>query len=299
MGRFREVHGGLDFTYELPEGDNLQFLDVNLNMGEAHTCWMYRTRGEKGILPYDSAHTKLVKRSVASGCLSQALRKSCHHRVNEGLRRQIDRLEGSGFPKTLLVTVAEICLNKLKDNGKTKDRLEENKPVVALPYIHNISHRLKKVAAKHDVRVALSAPHKLKGLCQKVNKSGDQVRGEVRCQVQHRSKFVECVEGVVYKIPLSCGKSYISQTGRLREHKYACEQLQAPGNLAAHCSRCPCDALFGSTSILERSSERTKREIMEAFFMKSGKHGTCVSEPSVFLNKKEIDLLKKMPHHDE
>lgn len=85
--------------------------------------------------------------------------------MNEGLRRsQIDRLEVSGYPKTLLVTVAEKWLNELKGSGKTKDRLVEKKPVVVLPYTHNISYRLKKIASKYDVRVALSTPLKLKGL---------------------------------------------------------------------------------------------------------------------------------------
>lgn len=150
---------------------------------------------------------------------------------------------------------------------------------------------------KHTRSVALSAPFKLEGLCKKVNKEEGDTTGQSSCRVKHKIKFVERVEGVVYKIPLTCGKSYIGQTGRclnerLREHKYACGQLQAPGNLAAHCARCNCEVLFGTTSVLDRSKDRNKCEIIEAFHMASGKHGTCVSDPSFALNEKEIELLR-------
>ena len=261
---------------------------------------MYKTRGEKGILPYDFGHTKLVKRSVASGCIWQAVNKSCHHRVSEGLQQQTRRLKASGYPESLLVAVAEKCINTLIGKCKIKEKIMDKRPMVVLPYIHNFSHRIKKIAEKHDIRVALSAPFKLKGLCKNVNQLEDTAKRKSSCQVKHKRKLVECAEGVVYKIPLTCGKSYIGQTGRclnerLREHKYACGQLQAPGNLAAHCAGCSCEAVFDTTSILARSSERTKREIIEAFHMASGRHGTCVSEPSIALTPEEIELLKKVP----
>lgn len=175
---------------------------------------------------------------------------------------------------------------------------------MVLPYIHNFSHRIKNIAARYEVRVSLSAPFRLKGLCRKVNNEVDETNSKALCQVKHRSKFVECVEGVVYKIPLSCGRSYVGQTGRclnerLREHNHACGQLQAPGNLAAHCSKCNCKALLDTTSILARSKDRTKREIIEAFHMASGRHGACVSEPSLALRQEEIDLLNKIPNLSE
>lgn len=40
--------------------------------------------------------------------------------MNDGLRRQIGRLEASGYLKTPLLTVAEKCLNELKARGKTR-----------------------------------------------------------------------------------------------------------------------------------------------------------------------------------
>lgn len=119
--------------------------------GEKHTCWVYKTREEKGILPYDSGHTKLVKRSVASGCVWQAIKKSCHHRTSDGLQRQVTRLQASGYQEPLLVAVAEKCITTLGGNRKIKEKDADRKPLVVMPYIHNFSHRLKKIAETHEV----------------------------------------------------------------------------------------------------------------------------------------------------
>ena len=45
---------------------------------------------------------------------------------------------------------------------------------------------------------------------------------------------------------------------------------------------------------MDRSKNKNKREIIEAFHLASGKHGKCVSDPSIALNEKEIELLR---HH--
>lgn len=42
---------------------------------------------------------------------------------------------------------------------------------------------------------------------------------------KHMNRFVNCVEGIVYLVPLSCSKKYVGRTGRylnerLKEHHY-------------------------------------------------------------------------------
>ncbi|CAN7981596.1 unnamed protein product, partial [Ixodes pacificus] len=94
-----------------------------------------------------------------------------------------------------------------------------SRPVV-LPYVHTFSHRIKQVAEKFDVPVVFSAPSKLSRLCAAVNRVGSS---GPRCEVSHRTRYVTCATGVVYLIPLSCGRVYIGQTERCvnvraREH---------------------------------------------------------------------------------
>lgn len=122
---FKAVHCGLQFTYELPVNACLQFLDLSIKKCSEHTCWSYRTRSEKGLLPFDSAHTKLIKRGIAFSCLSNAVKKSCHHRITESLSFQVSRLKKSGYRDALLVSVSEKVLRTVvKEKGCRSRRCE-------------------------------------------------------------------------------------------------------------------------------------------------------------------------------
>lgn len=52
----------LVFTSEVPMEGQLQFLDLRLSVQEEHICWSYSPRSTKGLLPFGSCHSKLVKR---------------------------------------------------------------------------------------------------------------------------------------------------------------------------------------------------------------------------------------------
>ncbi|KAG0433705.1 hypothetical protein HPB47_019675, partial [Ixodes persulcatus] len=117
-----------------------------------------------------------------------------------------------GYPTSLLTSVAEVLLREVKQEGaftrRTRDRT--TRPVI-VPYIHNLSHKLNKLANRVNVDVVFSAPNKLASLCKKVNGTSSRPVG---CIKNHQTKFVSCNEGVIYSFPLTCGKRYIGQTGR-------------------------------------------------------------------------------------
>lgn len=100
----------------MPSDNCLQFLDLNLTFLPDHVCWIYKPRVRKGLLPYESAHSKTVKRAVAMACLQGALVNSCHHRVRESFVAQVSRLLTAGFPLMVLIAVAESLLKKIKCN---------------------------------------------------------------------------------------------------------------------------------------------------------------------------------------
>ncbi|XP_075730561.1 uncharacterized protein LOC142772252 [Rhipicephalus microplus] len=177
----------------------------------------YESRGNKPVLPFTSAHSKLVKRAVVKSCFQNSLMKSCHHKLDESLWAQAKRLLNSGYPLHLLTAVAECISRKGRANGKDQ--------------------------------VVFSAPEKLQGMCKKVNaeSSGKQV-----CKIKQREKFVNCCWGVVYSTPLTCGCEYIGQSGRcvnerLKEHKYV--ERAVRGHLALHCQRCGCVHICSKTPV--------------------------------------------------
>ncbi|CAN7939269.1 unnamed protein product, partial [Ixodes hexagonus] len=292
---FRRHGKGLSFTHELPNQGSLQFLDLNLLFLEEHVCWMYSPRSRKELLPYDAAHSKVVKRGIATLCLESALRKSCAHRLQASFSKQLARLLSAGFPDSVLMSVAETILQKVKGHTarkKTQSALRNVRPE-AVPYVHKFSHNLKKVANRHGVPIVFTAPTKLGQLCPRITGESRQKRG---CSTKHARPFVGCKTEVVYEIPLTCGKTYVGQTGRcandrLRKHAQNLKTNDG-AHLPAHCRNCKCEPRFSDTVILGGSKGQKARELLEAFFIKK-KGDLCVSDTSISLYNAEKRFLDK------
>lgn len=298
VAMFKTTFRGLDFTYELPTSSGIKFLDIMISQGEGHMCWEYDVRGDKSLLSYSSGHSKLVKRSVAYACMLNSCQKSCDHMVARSLMKQIDRLRDSDYPDALITALAERLLKTIGSTHNTnvgiKEKPEE-RPIV-MPYVHGISHGLKKIASRHGIPMTFTAPHKLISLCHQVN-SGNQGNNHI-CSVRHVNKFVPCETNVVYGTPLPCGNWYVGQTGRclnsrLREHDYNCKQISHPSNLATHCMKCHCKPNFEKTIVLSRSEDKREREIIEAFMMRRFGEDRCVSVPSIHLSNNEYTFLRR------
>lgn len=250
-------------------------------------CWCYSPRSKKGLLDYKSAHSKLIKRGIALSCLGAALKKSCRHTLSESFGTQVQRLRAAGFPPALLSDVASALLKRTKGSQADKPSVEKKRPVV-IPYIHKISHSLKKVGSRYNIPVVFSAPLRLKQVCSRI-----EVRAEGHpkreCRKKHAKPFVRCCEGVVYKIPLSCNKCYVGQTGRclndrLREHNYSLSATVG-GHLSLHCNVCKCKPSFPDTAVLGRNKDSLAREVLEAFHIVT-LGDRCVSEASKTLSQK-------------
>uniref|UniRef100_A0A6M2CJD0 Putative tick transposon n=1 Tax=Rhipicephalus microplus TaxID=6941 RepID=A0A6M2CJD0_RHIMP len=167
------------------------------------------------------------------------------------------------------------------------------KKISVIPYMHNISHRLRKIGQQCGVRVVFSAPHKLSYLSRVTCPVKKRKR---QCTTKHRKKFLDCSHNVIYRIPLSCGCCYIGQTGRclndrLREHKNNVRNAKE-GFLAIHCSSCGCTPLFEETTIIGRHQDMRTREIIEAAHI--AKEGSlCISMASIGLSAKELSFLEE------
>uniref|UniRef100_A0A224Z1C0 Tick transposon n=1 Tax=Rhipicephalus zambeziensis TaxID=60191 RepID=A0A224Z1C0_9ACAR len=158
--------------------------------------------------------------------------------------------------------------------------------------MHQITHRLKKVGQRMGVRVVSSAPRKLSQLAKLTCAAGHKKQ---LCKTKHRTRFVNCISNVVYRIPLSCGACYIGQTGRclndrLREH--ACNVRSGnDGFLAQHASICGCHVQFDSTTVVKTHKDERTRLIIEAENI-ARENLTCVSKPSVALSDDELAFLE-------
>lgn len=292
---FSSTLGGFTLTTEEPCHDRLRFLDVELTLHPDHVCWKYCPRSKKNLLPFTSAHSKIVKRGIATSALRNALIRSCSHQMGVSFSAQAERLTRAGFPEHLLFNVCETLLKEIRNQNPAKERQEiDRKKLTVIPYVHGVSHRLKKAAARAGVTAVFSAPNKLSGLCARVNGEGT---GTKVCLKNHAQRFVECSSGVVYDIPLSCGKSYTGQTGRclndrLREHANTVKN-KTGSNLALHCAECAdrkCTPLFEQTRVLKKYKGKSAREIYEAHVIHK-RGDSSVSKASIELLEKEHRYL--------
>ena len=141
--------------------------------------------------------------------------------------------------------------------------------------------------------VIFSARNKLSRIVNAVNKRANRTSqaNYTECRVKHGMKFVSCTKGTVYKIPFTCGHSYIGQTRRclnirLREH-HSSLKGGAYSHLAVHCRECGCEPRFSDTNILYTHQDQLAREVVEAYHIAKQKP-VCVSQPSVNLVDSEI-----------
>lgn len=212
--------------------------------------------------------------------------------MKESFFKQVTRLLEAGFSKNFLSCTVERLLKKFRSTETLpRNSSRPSKPAV-LPYVHQLSHNLKKVATRYNIPVVFSAPCKYSQLCSRVSKAQNK---KAECEKRHTNNFGRCAVGVVYQIPLSCTRVYIGQTGRcvqdrLREH-HASLNASPSGNLAVHVSRCGCRPDFTTVQILGKFKEKVTREILEAFCIHETGSDKCISSPSIHLSDQEIRYL--------
>lgn len=101
---FLECLRPLALTHEVAVNNHIRFLDLGLYFLVRRVSWAYgKPRGNKPVLPFESAHSKLVKCGIVRYCFSNALTKSREHRLESAVCNQVSRLKGSCYPGTLLL----------------------------------------------------------------------------------------------------------------------------------------------------------------------------------------------------
>lgn len=90
--------------------------------------------------------------------------------MQDSVVQQENRMPAAGYPKPLITAMAESLFKRLKLKHRSDCDVwdQKKKNLVVMTYVHGISHRLKKVAAKNDIRLVCSAPSKLESLCKRV-----------------------------------------------------------------------------------------------------------------------------------
>lgn len=132
------------------------------------------------------------------------------------------------WEEIVITSVCESILQKMKHGKKVQEEKEKMKTHV-IPYIHRLSHIVKKVASRYKVHVVCSASYKLAKVCPMMaNKIPES------CSKKHATLYTECVSNVIYSIPVKCKRVYIGQTGRCFNERSREHRLAVSSNLGGH-----------------------------------------------------------------
>lgn len=153
----------------MPELSAVTFLDIEIHESKNHTFCIYKTKSDKGILGYDYGHSKLIKRSITCSCMTQSIKKLCGQKVGHSLTKQVAWLKGSAYTGIfLLVSIADKVLRAVTGKKQEqKGEVEKKVRSAVLPYIHTVSHILKKIASRHDVPLLFTSPKNSQDCAQK------------------------------------------------------------------------------------------------------------------------------------
>uniref|UniRef100_A0A131YYX2 Tick transposon n=1 Tax=Rhipicephalus appendiculatus TaxID=34631 RepID=A0A131YYX2_RHIAP len=94
-------------------------------------------------------------------CLRCSLTNSCEHKMSASYDAQVTRLLGVVYPLVAVATVADHLKKSVLLSPSMVAESTSNKRVVGIPYIHCVSHRLKKVGGRCGVNVVCTAANKL------------------------------------------------------------------------------------------------------------------------------------------
>lgn len=138
---------------------------MKLHIQETHLCWSYSPRSKKELLPFTSAHSKLVQRGVTTAALKNALNRSCHHRISESFQGQVGRLRSGGCPEPIFNSVGNKIWRELRTPSCIQENERDNDKTAVMPNIHCVTHRQQEVRGRGGVHLGISAPNKLSKIC--------------------------------------------------------------------------------------------------------------------------------------
>jgi hypothetical protein len=208
-------HRNIQFTMEIEQNNQLPFLDVLVKKNEdgtlGHRVYRKPTHTDR-YLHATSHHHPTQKNSVISSLIYRALTISEPTSLNEELEHLNQVLTKNGYKSKDIHRTTERLKNKISNstNMNTSSEKEEEKEVkkwTILPYLQGTTERISRILGKHNIKVIFKPQNKIAQLLPNPKDSRPHLE----------------TPGV-YRIPCSCGKVYIGETGRkistrIKEHQ--------------------------------------------------------------------------------
>jgi hypothetical protein len=278
---------GISFTTEFPSNDIIQFLEFKIDTSKG-LCFKYSQRSEKPLVPYLSNHSRKVLDGVIINSLANALNKSCECLAEQSLGEQEKRLTSAGYPDFKILECKRKALRP--NNRKIEDEFIAS---TGMPQVHGTTHRIAKRARKHRIRVSGTHRNKLSSMCRITNELIENKKVKDKCE-KHINNVFPCHSNSIYEIALSCGASYIGETGkcpnvRLGEHQSGTAKYS---NFVMHRDECGCNINEKDCKLLvdQNIKGQHARRVFESLEMEERRKQNpelIISSPSLKISKWE------------
>lgn len=247
-------HPNIRFTMETEDNNQLPFLDVLVTKKPdgllGHGVYRKPTHTNR-YLHAASHHHPSQKESVISSLTHRALVVSDPTNLDQELTHLHNTLRSNGYTSQQI----KRTIRKLQNptDRATDEPTEKTKLTAFLPYIQGVTDSIGRILRKNNIKPIFKPPQKI---------------GQFLTSPKDERPPLS--SSGVYRIPCSCGKVYIGETGRkistrLKEH-IRCVRLKhfSISALAEHQMETGHQILFDQTTALANSKQYFPRKYREA-----------------------------------
>ncbi|XP_032686437.1 uncharacterized protein LOC116851269 [Odontomachus brunneus] len=195
-------HPSIQFTMVVEQNNQIPFLDVLVQRNQNGTLshQVYRKPTHTDCYQHaTSHHHPSQKNYVISSLVYRAFTISESSSLDGELEHISTVLTKNGYNNKNISQTIQNLKNRMlsSKNADTLDEEREKKKTAVLPYLQGITEPISRILDKHDIKIIFKPHRKISQLLPNLK--------------DHKS-FLET--SGVYKIPCSCGKVYIGETGR-------------------------------------------------------------------------------------
>ncbi|XP_011862457.1 PREDICTED: uncharacterized protein LOC105559054 [Vollenhovia emeryi] len=205
-------HPNIQFTMETEQNSQIPFLDVLVRRNEdgtlSHNVYRKPTHTDR-YLHANSHHHPAQKNSVISSLVHRALSISKPAALNGELNHLHRTLTRNGYSsRNINLTIKKLTNMESGQNNNTTPETEKEKiKAVVLPYVRGTTDRISRILSKHNIKAIFKPCNKLSEMLP-----------------NPKDRRPPLTAPGVYKVPCSCGKAYIGETGRkistrIKEHQ--------------------------------------------------------------------------------
>ncbi|XP_044755019.1 uncharacterized protein LOC123313972 [Coccinella septempunctata] len=254
---FNTFHPKIQFTIEKEENMKIAFLDVEVQRtesGELTTNWYVKSTNSGRILNFRSNNPINHKMSIIRGLLYRMVNLSHVSYHDANLRRIRTTLSNNNYPKSFV----NQCIHSFFTNQHGRTSVQgttSDSRYFRFPFVQGLSQAING-ALNNNTQLAYYNVQTTNCLFTRLKDPTP----------------LDMLSNVIYRIPCSCGKSYIGQTRqylklRIGQHKNYCKNHnQAKTNkaaLALHHFSTGHDFKFEETTVLDRKSNWFRRNMGE------------------------------------